>query len=354
MQQTEIRSSSYATFRRNRLRIGTAVFHLKTQLVDLVAEALEAIAVHQNGDHDSEHGDHAQEQDLGHRGIKPGALTAEDDGLRVLCPPETVRHVDERDIEKRKNTEDCGKSGAALGVFEQTPQQQIGNIEQPEEKGCGQPRVPGPPNAPDRAGPQRAGDEPDRAAGYAQFCCGDTQPVPFEPACREIGDVGGENGGKSRERRYPGGKMKIKDALHGVHRPLLRRYKQSRIARKEDQDCRDHRHCRPAFHQLSFHSSTRKSHRSQEAVRNTISNPARNATQVGASTVCYASSSAVASTAAMSSGARIGSSRRGRSSSRMRAWAEMTENTVPVMTTPEVPRISTMISRPTTPAREML
>ena len=61
---------------------------------------------------------------------------------------------------------------------------------------------------------------------------------------------------------------------------------------------------RPFIGSSSRHSSNRKSASSHDAVRNTISNPARNASHARSSAGCSANSEAVASTAAISSGAR--------------------------------------------------
>src|ERR1700722_11573377 len=104
----------------------------------------------------------------------------------------------------------------------------------------------------------------------------------------------------------------------------------------------------------SAYSSIKKSPRSHDAVRNTISNPANNATHVRSSSGSSTSKEAVASTAAISNGVKIGSSRSGRSNSRRRACEEIAENTVPVTVKPIVPNASTRINLPATPARDTL
>src|SRR5271166_1513146 len=75
---------------------------------------------------------------------------------------------------------------------------------------------------------------------------------------------------------------------------------------------------RPFIGSTPIHSSKRKSDKIHDAVRNTISKPARNASHARSIAGCSANNEAVASTAAMRSGARMGSSSSGRSSSRMR------------------------------------
>src|SRR6185437_12793377 len=274
----------------------------------------------------------------------------------MLRAPQPIRRIHQRCIEKGEDAEDSGERRAALRFLNQSAQQQIRNVKQPEDKRGRQTRIPSPPNSPSRLAPKYAGGKPCRATDDAHFDGGDSQPIPFGLARNQPRDVGDQGDGKRREHGHPASEMKIKYSLDLVHGGFVWRDEKRRVARKKNQRGGDSAACDAAFHRearTSIHSSSRKSHSSQEAVRNTISNPARNASQARSSAGCSAKSDAVASTAAISNGARIGSSS-GKSNSRIRACAAMAEKTVPVTTRPTVPSTKTRIRRPTIPARETL
>src|SRR5271156_717162 len=123
----------------------------------------------------------------------------------MLGAPETIGQIDERDIERRENCEDGGEGCFLFGIFYQAAQQQVGDEEQPEDEGRGELRVPGPPDAPDGTGPERAGDEAYGAAHDPDFDAGDAEGVPLAFAGDEIGDAGVEGDEEGAEHSVPAG-----------------------------------------------------------------------------------------------------------------------------------------------------
>src|SRR5277367_7204733 len=97
----------------------------------------------------------------------------------MLRAPQTIREIDQRDIERSENRENCGERCFLFGVFYQAAQQQVADEEQPQDEGGGELRVPGPPDTPDGTCPERAGDEANRAADDADFDAGDAEGVPL-------------------------------------------------------------------------------------------------------------------------------------------------------------------------------
>src|SRR5579863_5935564 len=296
---------------------GRALVHLHAKIVKFMAEALERVALDENENHDAQNRVNAERENFAHRGIEPGIRAAENHGLRMRGAPKAVGDVNERDINISKDAEDGRKSGAALGLVHKTAEQDVGNVEEPEDEGGRKAGVPSPPNTPDGMGPDGAGDEANGAADHSDFRAGNAEPVPFEAARAEIGDVGKKRDGERRKHGNPGGQVHVEDALDKPHGALFRSDEKRGIAAENDKS--DDKRGSGDVNFEGLHSSTRKSESSQEAARNTISNPARKVTQVRSSAGESPKSEEVASTAAMRSGARMGSKSSGRRSSRMRA-----------------------------------
>ncbi len=100
-------------------------------------------------------------------------------GSWVLSPPETVCQIDQRDVEKRKNAKDCGDPRTSFRLVDYCAEQKVRDIQQPQNKGGGEFRVPRPPNAPDGLSPQRPRYESNRAACHTNFNACDAEPIPF-------------------------------------------------------------------------------------------------------------------------------------------------------------------------------
>src|SRR5271156_4048229 len=134
----------------------------------------------------------------------------------MLRAPQTIREIDQRNVERREDCENGGEGCFLFGIFYQAAQQQVGDEEQPEDEGGGELRVPGPPDTPDGSCPERAGDQADRAADDADFDAGDTEGVPFAISGYEIGHAGVEGDEEAAEHGIPAGDVEIENALDGV------------------------------------------------------------------------------------------------------------------------------------------
>ena len=152
----------------------------------------------------------------------------------MLGAPQTIRQIDERDIERRENCEDSGKGCLLFGIFYQAAEQQVGDEEQPEDEGGGELGVPGPPDTPDGTRPEWAGDQADGAAHHAYFDGGNAERVPFAFAGDEISNAGVEGDEEGAEHGVPTGYVEIEDALDGVHGGFIGRDEQGGITCAED------------------------------------------------------------------------------------------------------------------------
>src|SRR6266478_9750988 len=65
-------------------------------------------------------------EDHSHRRLQPGAFAAENHRLRMLRPPPANRPVDQRHIEKSKDSVNGADQGAPIGILDECAQQQIG------------------------------------------------------------------------------------------------------------------------------------------------------------------------------------------------------------------------------------
>src|SRR4029077_4081633 len=249
MRQTGSRSFSSARSC-NRFRGRGSGFNFKTQLFVLVAQTFQSIAVNEQDYHDANDGNPANQQNSAHPGSEAGIFSAQDHRLRVLRAPNAIRQINEWDIEKCKDAKNSGKRGATLRIFEQATQQEIRNIEQPEDERAGEARVPGPPDTPDRAGPDRAGDQHNRAAGNSYFPAGDPKPVPLGMASNEIGGVSDEDYEEGDEGGDGAGHVEIENALDSVHGPFIRCNEERGIARAENQGGDGEYQCDAALHWL--------------------------------------------------------------------------------------------------------
>src|ERR1700684_1194390 len=110
----------------------------------------------------------------------------------MVGEPQTIRKIDQWNIERGKNCENGGEGCFLFGIFDQSAQQQVGDEQEPQNECRSELCVPGPPDAPDRTRPKRAGDQANRAADDADFDAGDTESIPFALSGDETGEPGEE------------------------------------------------------------------------------------------------------------------------------------------------------------------
>ena len=89
----------------------------------------------------------------------------------MLRAPPAVGHVDDGGIERAEDAEDCGKC-LHLRAGGKPAHQQVADIDEPQNQGGGEPRVPGPPDTPGAATPERPGSEDNGAVEDADFSAG--------------------------------------------------------------------------------------------------------------------------------------------------------------------------------------
>ena len=89
----------------------------------------------------------------------------------MLGAPPAVGHIDDGDVEGAEDAEDGGQ-GLHLRAGGETAEEQVADVDEPENEGGGEAGVPGPPDAPGATAPDGSGDEDDSAEDYADFGSG--------------------------------------------------------------------------------------------------------------------------------------------------------------------------------------
>src|SRR6267378_7160337 len=100
-------------------------------------------------------GQPVDQKDVQHAGIDRSA--AADDRLRMLSAKEPNGKVNERDAEGSEDRQRGGEDGS-FSAGGKAAQDKIADVDQPEDQGGGEAHIPSPPDAPNRARPDRAGD----------------------------------------------------------------------------------------------------------------------------------------------------------------------------------------------------
>src|SRR3974390_792920 len=185
--------------------------------------------------HEDVHDENIEKEDFAHCWVESGTLTTHNYRCGVLCAPPANRKKDERNVEKSENAEQGAEEGAAIGLFNQRTEQQVGNIEEPEDEGGGEPGVPGPPDAPDRMGPDGAGNEYDGDTREAHFRAGDAKPIVLLIALPDVQEVCHEADEKDHFTGPRSGRMEVEDALDDAHGALLRSDVEIRVRRRYHQ-----------------------------------------------------------------------------------------------------------------------
>ena len=102
--------------------------------------------------------------------------------------------MDYGNIDKADNSQNRRESSALLPFRNVGPDHQISNIYHPQNQGSGQAGIPGPPYAPDRTRPNRAGNQNQGAENNAHFSAGMRPAIVNRPSPDEIAD---------RENKHP-------------------------------------------------------------------------------------------------------------------------------------------------------
>ena len=86
-------------------------------------------------------------------GSDAGVRSAAEDRGGVLGAPPAVGHVYDGDVEGAEDAEDGGQ-GLHLRAGGEAAQEQVADVDEPEDEGGGEAGVPGPPDSPGAAAPE--------------------------------------------------------------------------------------------------------------------------------------------------------------------------------------------------------
>src|SRR5580704_1989945 len=125
---------------------------------EFVAQLFQTIAFHDQKNHQGMKRKNAEEKHLAHGGLEARTGSSHNDRGRMLGAPPANGTEDDGNVDEREDAEERAKKRSAIGFLDQGTQEQIGNVEKPENERGGEPRIPGPVNAPGGLGPNRAGD----------------------------------------------------------------------------------------------------------------------------------------------------------------------------------------------------
>ena len=103
--------------------------------------------------------------------LDAGIVAAAEDRGGMLGAPPAVGHIDDGHVERAEDAQ-YGGQGLHLRAGGKAAQQQVADVDEPENEGGGQAGVPGPPDAPGAASPERPGNQHDGAEDDADFGAG--------------------------------------------------------------------------------------------------------------------------------------------------------------------------------------
>ena len=149
-------------------------------------------------------------------GIRERRIAAADDhgvdGVEQADREESQRHADKSD-----NGVYRAKARPSFGFLDPLAQHQVGKVDQFHDRHRCQPRVPGPPGVPDRARPDRAGDDRHQHEDQANLYPGQLNDIPLAVVRAQV-DHTGYGGTDEAEHAGPGvGDVEVKHALHLAH-----------------------------------------------------------------------------------------------------------------------------------------
>src|SRR4029450_12777938 len=256
------------------------------------------------------------------------------------------RDANHRDVEHADDADDGGVARGRVVVAAERAQHQIADVDRPQDDGHGEARIPRPPDAPDRARPDRAGDEDQRAEQDAHLGRGVGQTVGGRGGPPQVDRARAGDDEEAEERGPRDRDVEIEDALHDPHLRLGRYDDEDHPLRQGDGDERGpgQQRVQPAHQSRITCSNSR-----MPATRKMASNAARTPSGAAAAPRPPRSAASVAFTPPMSTGTRRGRSSRGSITSRARARTVMAANSVASAANPMLPRKSTSNNAGSTP-----
>src|ERR1700722_7848337 len=136
----------------------------------------------------------------------------------MLCAPPPNRKIHKRNIEKSEYAEYGRDDSSPFGIFDQSPQDYISDIENPQNKCGGESRVsPIPPNAPRGFGPDGTCDQRNSIKHQTHFNTRGCQPIPFEFSAPEIPNIPDESRAKRQDHHFSARGVEIKNTLQESH-----------------------------------------------------------------------------------------------------------------------------------------
>src|SRR5262245_27453929 len=248
---------------------------------------------------------------------------------------------DHRDVEDPDDSEDGGVAGDGLvGTAERT-QHQVARVDGPQDDRHREPRIPGPPHAPDRPRPDRAGDEHQGAEQHAHLGRGVREAVGCTRASPEIHCARTGDDEEAEERRPGRGNVEVEDALHDPHLRLGGHYDEDEPLGHEHEYQDGPREQRDQqWHQSRITCSKSRTPATTKIASNATSTPSAPASAPNPPR----STASVAFTPPISTGTSSGSRRTGSITSRARARTVMAANSVAREAKPRLPRKSTSSS----------
>ena len=94
-----------------------------------------------------------------------------------MAAPPANGHEDDGHVGESEDAVGGGDDGATIRLFDEIADEQIGDVHEPEDEGGGEARVPGPPDSPDGARPDGAGNKHDGGEGETGFGGSDLTPA---------------------------------------------------------------------------------------------------------------------------------------------------------------------------------
>src|SRR6516164_6347011 len=98
--------------------------------------------------------------------------------------------VNDRDIDNTNDGEHCGSASAGIGSAHVASQHQIAYVEKPENQGCRQAGIPGPPGSPNGFTPDGACYQRQRDKESSRLCGSTRSPIPTFIFLHEVTSTG--------------------------------------------------------------------------------------------------------------------------------------------------------------------
>src|SRR5690348_3773735 len=286
---------------------------------------------------DVQHGkrQEGKEERREHLARERGRARFEDDRLRVKGPEQVDGEMNERDQRRSKDPQDRRVPGPRARFGDGSPQEQIPYKEEEEKQRAGEPRVPGPPGAPDRLRPERSRGQHHARERRPHFGrCGGEPVVPVV-LHQQVQNARKTDQAEREHRRPRGGHVDVENLLCPTLQALHGREPDG--AHIHDPQEQEPQQGDPPASGLEGHSSTVAGKRSPARDTNTMSYARSNLSHPETSLKGRpARSREVTWTAPTSGGIRNGRSNTGSMSSANRTRITSADNSVPTATNPTV------------------